>query len=87
MYIETDNIEIILPIRLQEATTEQNKLQKQLEDSVRELQSQKNGLTNAYAEEKSTLVKVRYIRHSKQSRDFFCMLQINYTLIHYYFLI
>ncbi|XP_025160423.1 WEB family protein At5g16730, chloroplastic-like [Harpegnathos saltator] len=43
--------------RFQEATIEQNKLRKQLEDSVCELQSQKNKLANVHAEEKLKLVK------------------------------
>ncbi|XP_014483307.1 PREDICTED: synaptonemal complex protein 1-like isoform X2 [Dinoponera quadriceps] len=51
-----ENESLLQEKRLQEATTEENKLRKQLEDSVYELQSQKNALTQTH-EEKLKLIK------------------------------
>ncbi|RLU17407.1 hypothetical protein DMN91_009642 [Ooceraea biroi] len=48
---------MIFRIRLQEATVEEDKLRKQLENSEYELQLQKNELANTHAQEKLKLVK------------------------------
>jgi len=56
-------LKIIFRIRLQEATVEEGKLRKQVENSEYELQLQKKELTNTHAQEKLTLVKVCCLKY------------------------